>query len=181
MVPRATAGLNSSPAVESQLINPPPSPTRIDSPDNAMSTLSNDSSNDIMNQLMDQLVHEVITNPALTPVGHALAQSALENNCIPVGEGMQTITCSLHFIRKWIMHLQLGLSLIEESSVDLHHKIQRSLGKVYSFVLMTCHLPCRISDSNDHRCSLCWAGPFIMNLAIIFFKLHPCYETSENK
>ena len=77
MVPRATAGLNSLPAIESQLINPPPSPTCIDSPYNAMSTLSNDSSNDIMNQLMDQLVHEVdlmssyeiITNPALTPVG----------------------------------------------------------------------------------------------------------------
>jgi len=47
-----------------------------------------------MNQLMDQLVREVdlmssykiITNPALTPIGRALAQSALENNRIPVGE-----------------------------------------------------------------------------------------------
>jgi hypothetical protein len=59
MVPRATAGLNLLPTVESQLINPPPSPTHIDSLDNAMSTLSNDSSDDIMNQLMDQLIHEV--------------------------------------------------------------------------------------------------------------------------
>ena len=92
MVPRATAGLNSSPAMESQLINPPPSPTRVDSPDNPMSTPSNDSSDDIMNQLMDQLVHkvnlmssyEVITNPALTSVGCGLTQSALTNNCIPV-------------------------------------------------------------------------------------------------
>src|SRR5882762_2477694 len=54
-------------------------------------------------------------------------------------EGMQTIPCNLHFIRKWIVHLQLGLSFIEKSSVDLHHNIQRSLGKAH--------------------CSLCWAGP----------------------
>src|SRR5882762_3051764 len=132
MVPRATAGLNSLPAVESQLINPPPSPTHIDSPDNAMSTPSNDSSDDIMNQLMDQLVHEVnlmssyevITNPALTSVGCALTQSALEIIVfLSEKEGMQTILCSLHFIRKWIVHLQLGLSFIEESSVDFHHQI----------------------------------------------------------
>jgi len=85
MVPRATAGLNSSPTVKSQLTNPPPSPTHIDSPDNAMSTPSNDSSGDFMNQLMDQLVHEVnlmssyevMTNSTLSPVGRALAQSAL--------------------------------------------------------------------------------------------------------
>jgi hypothetical protein len=107
MVPRATTGLNSSPAVESQLINPPPSPTRIDSPDNAMSTPSNNSSDDIMNQLMDQLVrevdlmssYEIITNPTLTPVGHALAQSALENNHIPVEEGRYadyTVQSPLH-------------------------------------------------------------------------------------
>jgi hypothetical protein len=107
IVPRATAGLNLSPTVESQLINPPPSPTRIDSPDNAMSTPSIDSSDDIMNQLMDQLIHKVdlmgsykvITNPTLTPVSRALAQSALENNCIPVGEGRYadyTVQSPLH-------------------------------------------------------------------------------------
>src|ERR1700692_12031 len=94
MVPRAIAGLNSSPTVKSQLINPPPSPIHIDSPDNAMSTPSNNSSDDFMNQLMDQLIHKVnlmssygvMTNPALTPVGCAPTQSASENNCIPVEE-----------------------------------------------------------------------------------------------
>jgi hypothetical protein len=107
MVPRATAGLNSFPTVESQLINPPPSPNCIDSPDNAMSTPSFDSSYDIMNQLMGQLIHEVnlmslyevITNHALTPIGCALAQSALKNNCIPVGEGRYadyTVQSPLH-------------------------------------------------------------------------------------
>ena len=60
-----------------------------------------------MNQLMGQLVHEVnlmslyevITNHALTPIGCALAQSALENNCIPVGEGRYadyTVQSPLH-------------------------------------------------------------------------------------
>ena len=94
---------------------------------------------------------------------------------------MQTIPCSLHFIRKWIVHLQLGLSFINESLVDLHHNIQRSLGKAHSFVLMTCHLPCRISDLNDHHCSLCWAGPFIVNAAVIFFSSFPhlCIMTGE--
>ena len=37
---------------------------------------------------MDQLIHEVdlMSSYALTPVGHALTQSALKNNCIPVKE-----------------------------------------------------------------------------------------------
>ena len=43
--------------------------------------------------------YEVITNPTLRPVSHALAQSALENNHIPVGEGRYadyTVQSPLH-------------------------------------------------------------------------------------
>ena len=53
MVPRATAGLNSSPAMESQLINPPPSPTCGEPHSTVTSTFPNNSFNDVMGQLMN--------------------------------------------------------------------------------------------------------------------------------
>jgi len=76
MVPRATAGLNSSPAMESQLINPPPSPTCVESHSTVTNTFPNNSFNDVMGQLMNQLGHEVDTmkfhqitsNPSLTSI-----------------------------------------------------------------------------------------------------------------
>src|SRR5882762_5337606 len=94
MVPRATADLNSSRAMESQLINPPPSPTCVESHSTITSTFPNNSFNDIMGQLMNQLVHEVdimkfhqiMSNPLLTSIGYALAQSAMEKNHTPVEE-----------------------------------------------------------------------------------------------
>ena len=94
MVPRATAGLNSSPAIESQLINPPPSPTCVKSHSTVTNTFPNNSFNDVMGQLMNQLEHEVDTmkfyqitsNPSLTSIGYALAQSAVEKHHTPVKE-----------------------------------------------------------------------------------------------
>src|SRR5882762_5014859 len=126
MVPRATAGLNSLPAVESQLINPPPSPTHIDSPDNAMSTPSNNSSDDFMNQLMDQLIHKVnlmssygvMTNPALTPVGCALAQSTLENNCIPVEEGRYSDYTVQSLLHQKVDHASAAWVILHRGILD---------------------------------------------------------------
>jgi len=94
MVPRATADLNSSPAMESQLINPPPSPTCVEPHSTVTSTFPNNSFNDVMGQLMNQLGHEVNTmkfhqitsNPSLTSIGYALAQSAMEKHRTPVEE-----------------------------------------------------------------------------------------------
>jgi hypothetical protein len=94
MVPRATAGLNLSPAMEYQLINPPPSPTCVKSHSTVTSTYPNNSFNDVMGQLMNQLRHEVdimkfhqiASNPSLTSIGCALAQSAMEKNRTPVEE-----------------------------------------------------------------------------------------------
>ena len=94
MVPRATADLNSSPTMESQLINPPPSPTCVKSHSTVTSTFPNNSFNDVMGQLMNQLGHEVdimkfhqiTSNPSLTSIGYALAQSAMEKNHTPVEE-----------------------------------------------------------------------------------------------
>jgi len=94
MVPRATAGLNSSPAMESQLINPPPSPTCVESHSTVTNTFPNNSFNDVMGQLMNQLGHEVDTmkfhqitsNFSLTSIGYALAQSAMEKHRTPVEE-----------------------------------------------------------------------------------------------
>jgi len=43
--------------------------------------------------------YEVMTNPTLTPVSHALTQSALKNNHIPVREGRYaeyTVQSPLH-------------------------------------------------------------------------------------
>src|SRR5882762_3700782 len=78
--------------MESQLINPPPSPTCVES--HSTNTFPNNSFNDVMGQLMNQLGHEVDTmkfhqitsNPSLTSIGYALAQSAMEKNCTPVEE-----------------------------------------------------------------------------------------------
>ena len=94
MVPRATADLNSSPAKESQLIDPPPSPTCVKSHSTVTSTIPNNLFNDVLGQLMDQLGHEVDTtkfhqitsNPLLICISYVLAQSAMEKNCTPVEE-----------------------------------------------------------------------------------------------
>jgi hypothetical protein len=94
MVPQAASMLESSPNSAPQLPNPPPSLTCVESPSTATSSVPNNSFDDVMNQLMNQLRHEInimksyqiITNPSLTPISCALAQSAMEKNCTPVEE-----------------------------------------------------------------------------------------------
>jgi len=94
MVPRAASTLESSPNSAPQLPNPPPSPTCVESPSIAASSVPNNSFDDVMSQLMNQLGHEIdimnsyqiITNPSLTPISCALAQSAMEKNRTPVEE-----------------------------------------------------------------------------------------------
>src|ERR1700676_4566512 len=94
MIPRATADLNSSPTKESQLINPPPSPTCVESHSTVTNTFPNNSFNDVMGQLMNQLGHEVdimkfhqiTSNPSLASISCVLAQSAMEKNCTLVKE-----------------------------------------------------------------------------------------------
>ena len=94
MVPRAASTFESSPNSAPRLPNPPPSPTCVESPNTAASSVPNNSFNDVMNQLMNQLGHEIdimksykiISNPSLTPISCALAQSAMEKNRTPVEE-----------------------------------------------------------------------------------------------
>jgi hypothetical protein len=94
IVPWAATTLESSPKSAPQLPNPPPSPTCVESSSTAASTLPNNSFNDVMSQLMNQLVHEVdmmksyqiMSNPSLTSISCALAQSAMKKNRTPVKE-----------------------------------------------------------------------------------------------
>src|ERR1700674_2430264 len=94
MVPRAASTFELSPNSAPHLPNPPPSLTCVESPSTAASSVPNNSFDDIMNQLMNQLGHEIdimksykiISNPSLTPISRALAQSAMEKNRTPVEE-----------------------------------------------------------------------------------------------
>src|ERR1700692_4326436 len=94
MVPWAASMLELSPNSAPQLPNPPLSPTCVESPSTATSSLPNNLFNDVMGQLMNQLGHEVDTmkfhqitsNPSLTSISYALAHAAMEKHRTPVKE-----------------------------------------------------------------------------------------------
>ena len=94
MVPWAATMQESSPKSAPQSPNQPPSLNCVQSPSTVISTLPNNSFNDVISQLMNQLVYEVdmmksyqiTSNPSLTSIGCALAQSAMEKNPTPVEE-----------------------------------------------------------------------------------------------
>src|ERR1700692_3204477 len=122
MVPQAASTFESSPNSAPQLPNPPPSPTCVESPSTAASTLPNNSFDNVLHQLMNQLVHEVdmmklyqiMSNPLLTSIGCALTQSAMERDCTPVEEEKYEYTAHPRFIKTLIKHLLLGSFFIEE-------------------------------------------------------------------
>src|SRR6202051_1296634 len=136
MVPRAASTFESSPNSAPQLPNPPPSPTCVESSNTAASSVPNNSFDDIMNQLMNQLGHEIdimksykiISNPSLTPISRALAQSAMEKNRTPVEEEKY---------EEYTAQSLLGLFFIEELSVNHHRNIQEILNQAYLYVLTT--------------------------------------------
>jgi hypothetical protein len=132
--------------MESQLINPPPSPTCVESHCTVTSTFPNNSFNDIMGQLMNQLGHEVdimkchqiTSNPLLTSISYALAQSAMEKNRTPVKKkDMKSIPLSPHFIKMLSEHLTLGSFPIEELLANRCHNIQEILSQAHSYALTT--------------------------------------------
>jgi len=180
MVPQAASTLESSPNSAPQLPNPPPSPTCVESPSTAASSVPNNSF-DVMNQLMNQLRHEIdimksyqiITNPSLTPISCALTQSAMEKNRTPVEEEKyEEYTARPHFIKTLIEHPLLGLFFIEELSVDHHHNIQEILNQAYSYVLTTRHSLNDTVDLSSPCCLLNWAEPSSWT-RLSFLRLYP--------
>src|SRR6202790_3097973 len=103
--------LESSPNSAPQLPNPPPSPTCIESPSTAASSLPNNSFNDVMGQLMNQLGHEVDTMKFQQITSNLLWKSTV---LLSKKKNIKNIPHSPRFIKTLSEHLPLGSFSIEE-------------------------------------------------------------------